>query len=214
MWVTAHPYNGEIIKITADEKNTVKKRLLDEAARQFSEKGFKDANINEIALGAGFAKGTIYNYFRSKEELFGGVIEEAARRTLEKYNPGSFRSVRESLKELVIADVSVLEEDESFVKVLVSEAMNPISGDNEAILEHLGDFIGTIVRILEEGLTRGEIRSDKPTMQLALVFLGLLTLLYVQHWKSGGAWPQFGEIPDLVVTLFLDGAGTMENGAK
>lgn len=206
--MTAHSYKGKIMKISPQEKEKARKKLLEEAARHFARRGFEEANINEIATGAGYAKGTIYNYFRSKEELFGEVIAEAARRTIIRYRSAPvYKSARKSLRELALADVSVLREEEPFIRVLASEAMNPRSDNYDLILTHLGEFIEMISRILDTGIANGEIREDKPIPQLALVFLGLLTLLYIQHWKSSGGWPSLDEIPDLVVTLFIDGAG-------
>lgn len=201
------------MKITTEQKETVKRRLLGEAARHFAKVGYDAANINEIATGAGYAKGTIYNYFKSKSELFGEVIAEAARRTVEMYNSeGTHESVRQSLIELAKADVSVLREDESFVKILVSEAMSPISDNYGSILAHLGAFIDAISGILEVGVMKGEIRRDVPVSRLSLVFLGLLTIHYVQHWQSGGNWPKLEDIPELVVTLFVDGVGSRVSG--
>lgn len=215
IWVTAHSYRGGIIKISQEEKEAVKKNLLEEAARHFAEKGFEDANINDIAVGAGYAKGTVYNYFRSKEELFGEVIAEAARRTVKRYRSAPVhKSARKSLRELALADVSVLREEESFIKVLAGEAMNPRSDNYGLIMTHLGEFIEMITNILDTGVAGGEIRDDRPSVQLSLAFLGLLTLLYIQHWKSGGNWPALDEIPDLVVTLFLDGAGKCGTGSE
>ena len=199
------------MKISIEQREAVKKRLLEEAARHFARFGFDATNINEVATGAGYAKGTIYNYFRSKEELFGEVISEAARRTVERYQSRQISgSARTALKELAEADVSVLREEESFMKILVSEALNPRSENYDVILTHLGPFIEKVSKILEEGLEKGEIRTDKPVAQLSIAFLGMLTLLYVQHWKTGGIWPTLEEIPDLVVTLFIDGAGNEE----
>lgn len=207
--MTTHPYYGDTIKISSEEKNAARKRLLEEAAKHFARDGFGEANINKIAVGAGYAKGTIYNYFRSKEELFGEVIAEASRRTVTRYRSvQGFDSARRSLKELAFADVTVLREEEAFMRVLATEAMNPRAENYQLIIRHLGEFIGVISAILEKGMDRGEIRNDKPAAQLSLAFLGFLTLLYIQHWKSDGAWPSLDEIPDLVVTLFLDGAGT------
>ncbi len=45
---------------------------------------------------------------------------------------------------------------------------------------------------------------------MAVEFLGLLSLFYVQHWGSAGVWPALDEIPELVVEMFLDGAGGEE----
>jgi AcrR family transcriptional regulator len=55
------------------------RRLLVEAAtREFSREGYDSANINRISKAAGFAKGTIYNYFDSKRALMFALIDEIA----------------------------------------------------------------------------------------------------------------------------------------
>jgi AcrR family transcriptional regulator len=53
-----------------------KQQILDAALAVFSEKGFAAATTAEIAQTAGIAEGTIYNYFKSKRELFVTVIRE------------------------------------------------------------------------------------------------------------------------------------------
>jgi AcrR family transcriptional regulator len=52
--------------------------LLEAAAEAFAEDGYQSANINRISLAAGFAKGTIYNYFPSKRALMLAVIDDIA----------------------------------------------------------------------------------------------------------------------------------------
>jgi AcrR family transcriptional regulator len=52
--------------------------LLQAAAEEFAREGFKGANINRISKNAGFAKGTIYNYFESKRVLMLALIDEIA----------------------------------------------------------------------------------------------------------------------------------------
>ena len=198
-------------KISEEKKRSVRERLLDRAARHFAKRGYEAANINEIALAAGFAKGTIYNYFKSKDELFGEVIAEAARKAVARYSsiPGT-ASVRDSLRSLAASDLTVFKEEESFMKVLIGEAMSPRPETYDLILKHLSPFLGATSEILTRGVERKEIRTDKPVVQLALVFLGILTLLYIQYWKSSGGWPTLDEIPDLAVTVFLDGAATRD----
>ena len=44
------------------------------------------------------------------------------------------------------------------------------------------------------------------------MFVGTLALLYVQHWGIGGAWPALEDVPELVVSAFLDGARTQKSG--
>ena len=60
--------------------------------------------------------------------------------------------------------------------------------------------------MLAAGQATGEVRADRPSPQLAILFVGLLSLHYVQHWGSDGAWPAMDDIPDLVTTAFWDGA--------
>jgi AcrR family transcriptional regulator len=55
-----------------------RQRLLDAAAAEFAAAGYHGANINRISVAAGFAKGTIYNYFPSKRALMLALIDETA----------------------------------------------------------------------------------------------------------------------------------------
>lgn len=93
------------------------------------------------------------------------------------------------------------------MKVMIREAMSFRAETYPLIVEHLAPFLDQVESILAEGVRAGEIRRDRPPGQLALLFVGSLVMLYVQHWGSQGAWPSLDEIPDLAVSAFLDGAG-------
>ena len=164
--------------------------------------------MDAISLDAGFAKGTLYNYFRSKEELFAEVLAEACRRAVKRYSASAVSGpARERLRAVVKADVEVLREEEGFIKVLVREAMSFRAGTYPLIVEHLAPLLEKVEEILADGVANGEVRDDRPLRELALTFVGLMPLMYVQHWGSGGAWPALEQIPELAVTTFLDGAG-------
>ena len=64
------------------ERNQVmsetRRLLLDAATVEFAREGYDGANINRISRTAGFAKGTIYNYFSSKRALMLALIDEIA----------------------------------------------------------------------------------------------------------------------------------------
>jgi len=55
---------------------TTEERIRGAAIRVFSREGFHRSRMQEIALEAGLAVGTIYNYFKSKEELLISLFEE------------------------------------------------------------------------------------------------------------------------------------------
>ncbi|QFG23594.1 TetR/AcrR family transcriptional regulator [Actinomadura sp. WMMB 499] len=56
----------------------VRRRLLAEAVRVFTERGYDDARIEDIAHAAGFTKGAVYSNFGGKQELFGAVLRQGA----------------------------------------------------------------------------------------------------------------------------------------
>lgn len=195
-------------RISQSAKESVRRKLVETAAIHFAEHGLVGASVDTISTEAGFAKGTLYNYFTSKDDLFAAVIEEACHRAVRKYASAKMgETTRERLRALAAADVDVLRENEGFVKVLVREAMSFRPQTYPLIVEHLAPLIAKVLEVLQKGVEDAEIRQDRPLPQLALLFVGLLSLMYVQHWGSGGAWPTLDDVPDLVVTTFLDGAG-------
>jgi AcrR family transcriptional regulator len=58
------------------EKEDIRKRLLDLGLKHFSTYGFKKTNVDEIARAAGISKGAFYRFYESKEMLFMDVIEQ------------------------------------------------------------------------------------------------------------------------------------------
>lgn len=59
-------------------KSDTRQALLEAAAEEMAREGYENANINRISIAAGFAKGTVYNYFPSKHTLLLALIEEIA----------------------------------------------------------------------------------------------------------------------------------------
>jgi AcrR family transcriptional regulator len=58
--------------------SSTRSRLLQAAAEEFARCGYSLANINHISVSAGFAKGTVYNYFSSKSQLMSELIAQVA----------------------------------------------------------------------------------------------------------------------------------------
>lgn len=196
-------------RLSKEMQQIVRGRLVETAARHFAEAGLEGARIDAISQDAGLAKGTVYNYFESKQDLFGAVVEEGARRAAERFgdaDPGG--AVRARLLAVAEADVSVVREQEAFIKVLVREAMSFRPETYPIIEAHLAPYVMAVAGVLRDGVDKGTVRNDTPVEQLALLFVGTLSMLYVQHWGSKGAWPTLEEIPTLAVTSFLDGAAT------
>ena len=64
---------------TPHATDSARERLIDSATREFAEKGFAGARINEIAAAASINKQLVYHYFGSKDALYSAVLEHALR---------------------------------------------------------------------------------------------------------------------------------------
>jgi AcrR family transcriptional regulator len=65
---------------TEQEKELIRKRLLEQGHKQFSAYGLRKANIEELAEAAGISKGAFYLFYASKEALFLDVVEQVEHR--------------------------------------------------------------------------------------------------------------------------------------
>jgi AcrR family transcriptional regulator len=194
-------------RLTEQNKTDNRRRLLDAAAAEFARNGLEDANINQISLAAGFAKGTVYNHFPSKEALFLAVVQEAcelAAAGIEGVSADA--STEERLRAALASDVEWARAHEAFARVVVREVLTPNPRFYPQVIEAAAPFISRVREILADGVKLGEVRADIPVEELALVFVGLGDLALIQHWGSEGAWPALEQIPDLITALFLEGA--------
>lgn len=56
-------------------KEDIEARILDAAGKIFRERGYRDASMREIAVGAGVTASNIYHYFRNKDEIFRLILK-------------------------------------------------------------------------------------------------------------------------------------------
>lgn len=202
-----------MIRVTEEVREQTRARLLESAAAAFARNGLEGANVNAISLAAGLAKGTVYNYFPSKEALFSAVVQDACQRAVaDAGRAGGKGSIEQRLRALVAADVAWARDHESFARVLVGEVFSGSPERYARVVTASAPFVEQVARVLVEGVAQGEIRGDRPAEELALVFTGLGLIALSQHWGSAGGWPAIDDIPDLVVDLFLDGARARRAG--
>jgi AcrR family transcriptional regulator len=60
----------------ADDESAKRRQIIDGARAMFLARGFDAASMNDIARAAGVSKGTLYVYFKHKEELFEAIVEQ------------------------------------------------------------------------------------------------------------------------------------------
>lgn len=140
--------------------------IIDAARETFLARGYEGASMDVIALTAGVSKRTVYNRFRSKEELFAAAIEETCRRIL----PVDIKTIETSLspeafvRELAGRFVRGILEPEAIAlrRIAAFEAArSPELG--KAYLAHGPRFMAiTCMPILARLAARGGLKIDDP----------------------------------------------------
>lgn len=196
-------------RISREERKRVRARLLGSAAHHFAEHGFSGANINRISIDAGCAKGTVYNYFPSKEALFAEVLGVGSDETVRRYHACAPQAgIREQLQVLVREDVALVRQSEAFVKVIVREGLAGNPETREPIEAGLRPLMVLLGELLGAAQQRGELRAEVPLPRLVTMFALQMTMYYAEHWRSGGTWPSWDELPAVVVEAYLDGVAS------
>ena len=188
---------------SVEAKHETRARLLEAAAREFGRAGFERANIDAISLDAGYSKGTIYNYFPSKEDLFVAVVEAAAEEAAARVSAPSDVDSNVRLRAALHGFCSWAQEHEAFAQVFVRECLMGTPGLYARVIQAEAPLVSRLEEILEEGRRRGDVRDDVSAQVLALAIFGLTDLALVQYWASGDGGPTREEIPGLVLTLLL-----------
>ncbi len=85
-------------KVTAEHKIEIKDRIIHSAIENFAKDGFDRARMDDIADSCGLSKGTLYLYFKSKEDLFYAICEYNVERLREQLS-ALFRNKEELLSD-------------------------------------------------------------------------------------------------------------------
>lgn len=200
-------------RLSTPTKQTTRERLLEAAAGEFARHGLTRAGIDAISLAAGYGKGTIYNYFASKEELFLAVVEEACACATAAASAPPHASARERLRATLAAFCSWAGSNEGFARVLVRECLMGTPELQGRMVGAEEPLLAALEAIVREGSAQGELRDDVRAELLALALAGLTDLALAQHWASKGASPALGEIPELVLGLLLGAPSAAANAS-
>jgi AcrR family transcriptional regulator len=190
-------------RVSAETKQATRARLLAAAAEEFGRVGLARANVDAISLAAGYAKGTIYNYFPSKEELFLAVVDEAVAQATAAGPALAEAPAWERLAATLAGFCAWAGEHDPFARVLVRECLMGTPGLYPRVMGAEAPLVDELEAILRDGRARGELRDDVPAELLARAIAGLADLALVEHWASDDSTPSLEAIPELVLILLL-----------
>lgn len=138
--------------------------IIAAATKVFTEKGFANTKLSEIAQAAGVTKGTLYYYFNGKEALFKAVIQESVVPSLLSAEEAVGRydgSMRDLLSELVLAWWEKLTGGSicGLAKLVVAEAANFPELSQFYMDEVVARARNIYAGVIRRGIARGEFRD-------------------------------------------------------
>ena len=176
------------------EANKEKKQtaILTAALSMFGEKGYAAAKIIDIARVAGVGKGTIYEYYRSKDDLFFAVFEwyvdGLARASMVDASclGGDAADRMSALLSSVFKAFHKGIDNFSVFFEFWAAAGNPAMRDRyrSALLSMYDIFRGIIVGLVEEGKGSGVFRKDVNAFSMAAGLVGALDGMMLQAWMD------------------------------
>jgi AcrR family transcriptional regulator len=169
-------------------------KVFQAAVDEFASKGYRSASMNSLVKAAGISKGSLFQYFKTKQDLFGGVVDIAASRV-----KGHLKRVRDDtadmslssrLAKLLRAGFVFIDEHPMLARIyfrLLQTGEAPFGGDRLMQLRRDGDeFLGDLIK---QAIDRGEVRPDVDVERTAYLintmFESLLRAYYTEFLGAG-----------------------------
>lgn len=179
-----------------------------EAARQvFAEQGFYKTRMSDIAQAIGVSQGTLYHYFRSKDELFMALLSIWVERLAElvKGLPDTSMGAADKLRMMNQVGLDFLKADQALLPVLVEfwayALRNPEAKTSFRCL--LQTMQQSVIAIINEGITNGEFASVEVEAMSAvpMVVLDGTIILYL---LAGEDLVPPAQLFDMILRLVLN----------
>lgn len=162
--------NGRHISRKERERLLRRSEIISAAREVFALRGFAEATLDEIAERAEFGKGTLYNYFENKEELFEAVIVNSYEAITESAAEVLARETTLYAKFMAVADtlLTQLLRDAGVFMLIMREFNKPVA--HSKIVEHYPKLVALLNVPLQEAVTAGEVKECN-TEEVAAVFI-------------------------------------------
>ena len=194
-------------------KSIRKQQILQAATEVFGRSSFDDASVSEIARKAGVAEGTIYQYFKNKQDLFFSIPHEKTEAFSEQLNAHleGVTDARDRIRKLVWYYLYFFKTNPDYARSLMLEMR--VSRDFRKSRSHKGvrRFTNQALEIFREGQEQGLIRRDVDVYLSRHLLLGVLEHV-VTRWLLKGEKEDVLKCHAQVSDLILNGVGIHAGG--
>ena len=160
--------------------NKTKRKLFTTAVKLFAEKGYENTGIEEITSVAGYAKGSLYYHFGTKEDLFDMLLDEGMKllnnsieiKTRHCKNP------LDELKAIIMVQIKSVIRYEDFVTVVINNTLGN-TPRTQKCQNAVDSYIEKIKDVIQEGMDKGIFyEGDAEGIALGIFGVNFSSILY------------------------------------
>ena len=183
-----------------------RRRILDAAVSVFAQNGFYNAKVSQIAKEAGVADGTIYLYFKNKEDIliqvFIDAMDEILRRQDEALADIADPIVK--LRTFIRVHFASVAESRAMAEVITVELRQSSKFMRNTDMKPFGRYLSMIARIVEEGVRAEAFAPSSDPRLIARAIFGAVDELALE-WAMSDRHSSLDEASSRVADLFLSG---------
>jgi TetR/AcrR family fatty acid metabolism transcriptional regulator len=181
-------------------------QIIEAAIRVFARSGYYSSRVSDIAREAGIASGTIYLYFKTKEEILVTLFREkmADFVTFMRREIADESDPEARLRRLVRRHFTVLEQNPALAEVVQVELRQGHKFFRGASAHEVSAYFELIGSILEDGVATGRFQPDLPVKVATKVLFGAMDQV-ATSWVLGKRGYSLVDGADAVATIFLKG---------
>jgi TetR/AcrR family fatty acid metabolism transcriptional regulator len=159
--------------------------ILDAAIETFAQRGFHHARVSDVARQAGVADGTIYLYFKSKDDLLISLFEEKMEEIVEAFRVevNQRESAQERLRCFIEFHLKIVAERPTLAEVMTVELRQSAKFMREYKAPQFGAYLSLLSDVISYGQERGEISATLDPLLTRRIIFGALDELSL-YWVS------------------------------
>ncbi len=202
----------ETSKLPRREREKLRQRqeVLDVALHLFSEKGYHNVSMHEIAKESEFAIGTLYKFFRNKEDLYKALILQLSDRfhgALTEVIQSDAQEI-EKLRAYIRVKGELFRNNLAAIRLYFAEtrgaSFDAMAGLEREIRARRGRILLSLASIFERGMNRKQFRRVAAPYHLAIALDSIATS-FLFHWLEDPQEHPYPEEPDTILNILFKG---------
>ena len=163
------------------KKDLKRQQIIQAAAEVFGSSNFQNASVSEIAQKANVAEGTLYQYFKNKEDLFFSIPAQKTEEFCEEFNLHlqGIHDTFSKIRKLIWYYLYFFKMNPAYARSLMLEMRVSKSFSRSKTYDRIKVFTDRVLDIIREGQEEGRIRKDVDVYIIRELLLGIL-----EHWVT------------------------------